>query len=256
MRPLEAGTFEATWRARFERFARAYGDEALISGWSGTGLRRRISLFWSLLPALGLPEGAPVLDLGCGAGTYVRLLGGLGHRTFGLDYSLPSLARAVAGDPGQKGRYLAGEAYALPFATESFDLVVSIGVLQALGDPARALAEMARVVRPGGALVVEALNGRSAPALARRALERLRGQPRRVRTDAPSEVRVWLADSGLEVRAEAGLCLPPRRLPGLGRVLDATLSGRIRSAVPGLAGLAAHSFLFVARKPPLVGAHT
>ena len=152
--------FEAEWRARFERFARAHDDEALISGWSAAGLRRRVQLFGALLPALGVPEGGAALDLGCGGGTYVRLLAGLGHRAVGLDYSLPSLARALGADPGGKARYLAAEAYALPFGGGAFDLVLCIGVLQALAEPARAIGEMARVLRPGGVLVVEALNGR------------------------------------------------------------------------------------------------
>jgi len=246
----EPGAFEAVWRARFERYARVHDDEALISGWSDAGLQRRVSLFRGLLPSLGLPDGARVLDLGCGGGTYVRLLGGLGHRVMGLDYSVPSLVRAVAADPGRKGRhYLAGEAYALPFPAASFDLVVSIGVLQALGEPYRALAEMARVARPGAALVVEALNGRSGPALLHRAIDRVMGRPRRVRSYAPAHVRAWLAAAGLEVGAEAGLCLPPRRFPALARLLDARLADPVLNGVPGLTHLTAHSFLFVARKP-------
>jgi len=248
-----ARTFEGQWRERFERFARSYDDEALISGWSDAGLRRRVELFWSLLPALGLPARATALDLGCGGGTYVRLLAGAGHRALGLDYSLPSLGRARAADPGGRGRYLSGEAYALPFASASFDLVVSIGVLQALTAPDRALGEMARVARPGGVVLVEALNGLGAVALLRRAVERLRGRPARVRTYAPPRVRRWLAAAGLTLETEAGLCLPPRRMPGLARVLDSRPVGALLNTVPGLIDAAAHSFLFVARKPSAAG---
>jgi SAM-dependent methyltransferase len=243
-----AGLFEEQWRARFERFARTYQNEALISGWSPEGLRRRLALFEALLPALGLPERCRALDLGCGGGSYVRLLAGLGHRVVGLDYSVPSLERARAADPGGKGRYLAGEAYALPVAGASLDLVVSIGVLQALGDPEAALAEMARVLRPGGVLVVEALNAGSAPDRLRRALRRLRGEPERVRTYRLRRVRGWLAGLGFQVMAEAGLVLPPRRRPGLARLLDARPVAWTLNAVPGLAALAAHSVLFVCRR--------
>lgn len=242
-------SFEAEWRARFERFARSHDDEAIISGWSDAGLRRRVSLFSSLLPSLRLPERAVTLDLGCGGGTYVRLLAGLGHRTVGLDYSLPSLQRAVAADPGRKGLYLAGEAYRLPFAGGDFDLVVSIGVLQALGQPDEALAEMARVLRPGGVLVVEALNAGGAIALARRAAQRLRGLADRVRVYPPAQVRRWLARLDLDVQLQVGLCLPPRRFPRLEPVLDAAPVVALLNGVPGLVGLAAHSFLFVARRP-------
>jgi hypothetical protein len=65
-------SFEDEWRARFELFARAHDSEAGISGWSETGLERRVHLFRSLVPAAS-PGPPPVaLELGCGAGTYVR----------------------------------------------------------------------------------------------------------------------------------------------------------------------------------------
>jgi SAM-dependent methyltransferase len=240
--------FESEWRARFERFARAFDDEPRISGWSDVGLRRRVATFAALLPDLGLPERARILELGCGGGTYVRLLGGLGYRAVGLDYSVPSLERAVAADPGRKGRYLAGEAYALPFGTAAFDLVVSIGVLQALSEPARALAEMRRVMAPGGALVVEALNGQAAMALARRGIQRLRGWPSKVRTYRPTEVRGWLAAEGLRLERQPALRLPPRQAPWLEGILEARPVRAVLDAVPPLGNVATHSFFFVARR--------
>ncbi len=241
-------TFESEWRARFERFARTYEDDARISGWSEAGLRRRLALFRSLLPSLGLSAEARVLELGCGAGTYVRLLAGLGYWAVGLDYSLPSLGRALASDPGRKGRYVGGETYALPFKAETFDLVVSVGVLQALRAPERALDEMVRTLRPGGILVVEALNARAAIAMGRRAAEAIRGLAPRVQTYDPRQVRRWLADRRLAVVRQAALYLPPRRLPGLERFLAwaplASTLGRSR----GLQEMVAHSFLFVGQK--------
>lgn len=240
-------SFEAEWRARFERFARAFDDEPRISGWSDAGLRRRVAAFSSLLPGLGLPERARILELGCGGGTYVRLLAGLGYRTIGLDYSLPSLQRAVAADPGRKGLYLSGEAYQLPFAPGSFDLVLSIGVLQALSEPARALAEMTRVLRPGAALVVEALNGQGGIALARKVIQRLRGWPTRVRAYRPAEVRGWLEAEGLRLASQHALRLPPRQAPWLEGILEARPIRAMLDAVPPLGSAATHSFLFVGR---------
>ena len=111
--------FETEWRARFERYGHLYTDEAQISGWSAEGLRRRVELFQRLIqpPPSGSP--ATALELGCGAGTYVRWLAGLGYRTVGLDYSLATLGRAIAADSGGKGSYVAGEAYALPCRSSS-----------------------------------------------------------------------------------------------------------------------------------------
>ena len=240
-------TFEAEWRARFERFARTHANEAEVSGWSEAGLRRRVMLFTSLLPSLCLPPGARVLELGCGAGTYVQLLAGLGHRPVGLDYSLPSLSRARAADP--EGRYLAADAYSLPFGDQSFDLVMSIGVLQTLSQPERALDEMTRLLRGGGLLLVEALNGRSWPARAREAHERVRGRAPRVRAYDPLALRQWLLDRGLHLLRQSAVCLPPRQLPRLGRVLDSPLATRALAVYPAVTEAIAHAFWFVARRP-------
>jgi SAM-dependent methyltransferase len=246
--PRDDRRFEAEWRARFERFAQTFDDEPRISGWSDVGLRRRVAAFSALVPALGLPERGRTLELGCGGGTYVRLLAGLGYRTVGLDYSVPSLQRAMAADPGRKGMYLAGEAYDLPFPTAAFDLVVSIGVLQALSEPARAIMEMSRVLRPGGALVVEALNARGAVALAHRAVARLSGWPTRVRAYPPGHVRRWLADAGLGIVRQPALRLPPRQAPWLEGVLESRPVRAVLDAVPPLGNATSHSFLFVARR--------
>jgi SAM-dependent methyltransferase len=241
-------TFEDEWRARFEHLARKHGDEAAVSGWSESGLRRRVRCFRSLVPAAA-PAPAPVaLELGCGAGTYVRLLAGLGYRAVGLDYSLPSLSRARAADPGDKGRYVAGEAYRLPCRAAVVDLVVCIGVLQALAHPEAAVAEIARVLRPGGALLLEALNRRSLAARAAQARARLRRLPPRVLAHDPAQVAGWLEAAGLEVLARVPVCLPPRRLPALERVLDTEAVTRAVAASSTLAGLLAHAVWFRCRR--------
>jgi SAM-dependent methyltransferase len=241
--------FESDWRARFERYAHLYTDEAQISGWSAEGLRRRIELFQRLIrpPASGSP--ATALELGCGAGTYVRWLAGLGYQTVGLDYSLATLGRAVAADSGGKGCYLAGEAYALPCRSRSVDLVVSIGVLQALSEPRRAIAEIARVLRPGGLLLIEVLNSRATVAKARRAYQRLKGVPPRVATYDPGQVADWLSEHGLGVQHEAALCLPPRQLPGLGRLLQAGFVETAVNRLPALSRALAHAVWLVCRAP-------
>lgn len=241
-------SFETEWRERFDRFARTYSDEARISGWSVEGLRRRINLFRTLIRPPDPGEPMVALDLGCGAGTYVRLLGGLGYRAIGLDYSLATLGRAVAADPGGKGRYLAGEAYSLPCRSRSADLVVSIGVLQSLGSPELALDEMARILRPGGYLLVEVLNSRALVTRARRVHARIRALPRRVATYDPSRIESWLVQHGFVIEQRAPLGLPPRSLPGLGRLLD---FGPVRASMKRFALVAdtlAHAVWFLCRR--------
>ena len=99
------------------------------------------------------PEPALVLDFGCGQG---RLTGLLGEafpkaRISGTDISAKALALAAAKHPGHE--FLPLKEGRGPFAPASFDLVFSYHVLEHVPDLAAALAEMARLTRPGGALV-------------------------------------------------------------------------------------------------------
>jgi SAM-dependent methyltransferase len=244
-------TFEDEWRARFERFGGKHVDEAAVSGWSPSGLRRRVRCFHSLVSAA--PPGPPpvALELGCGAGTYVRLLAGLGYRAIGLDYSLPSLGRARAADPGNKGRYLAGEAYRLPCRPGTVDLVVSIGVFQALARPEAALAEIVRVLRPGGTLLLEALNRRSLAARAGWVRTKLRRLPPRVLAYDPAQMAGWLEAFGFTDVERVPVCLLPRRLPALEWVLDTPAVRRTVAVSSTVANLLAHAVWFRCRRKPV-----
>jgi ubiquinone/menaquinone biosynthesis C-methylase UbiE len=241
-------TFEREWRARFERFATCYDVDHCVSGWSEQGLQRRLALFAQLLSEHALPCPARILDLGCGGGAYVRFLADLDHWVVGLDYSLPSLARALTSDPGCAGHYVSGEAYRLPFGHGSFDLVVSIGVFQALQHPEWAIAEMVRVLRPQGVLVVEFLNAFEPVTLLKTASERARKLPPQVRTYSLFRVRQWFAENGVKVVRRAGVYLPPRQLPGLGWLLDRRGLRRLLETVPGIAMATAHAFILVGQK--------
>ncbi len=103
----------------------------------------------SLYRQAGLAEATSVLEVGCGTGAIVSELPALtGGAVFGLDIDPASLAFA-RGQAGGVG-YIRGDAHALPFPAGSFDLVVCHYLLLWLTDPARGLAEMARVTRAGG----------------------------------------------------------------------------------------------------------
>ena len=104
---------------------------------------------WPALRAL-LPEPAPgpVIDLGCGEGRGSRELRALGHQVVGADHS-PTLTRAArAACPAIP--VLRADAAALPFATRSAALVVACMSLLDFDDFAGAVAEIGRVLRPGG----------------------------------------------------------------------------------------------------------
>jgi len=95
-----------------------------------------------------------VLEVGVGSGLNVPLLDVQQVTSFiGLDPNPPLLARAAARTTGIASTFVAGAAEALPFDAGRFDTVVLTYTLCSVGDPARALAEIHRVLRPGGALV-------------------------------------------------------------------------------------------------------
>lgn len=94
-----------------------------------------------------------VLDLGCGTGEITRRLAQRYPQAelLGIDILEANLERARAsGDAGGRIRYAAGDAFALDSADAAFDLVVCRHMSQAVPDFPRVLAEIARVLRPGG----------------------------------------------------------------------------------------------------------
>ncbi len=109
-----------------------------------------------VLDALRERPGAPgpVLDAGCGTGGFLRRLAEAepARDAAGFDY-LPSAARRAARKSGRP--VAAGDANHLPFPDASFGAAVSIDVICHAGvEPGRALAELHRVLRPGGSLVL------------------------------------------------------------------------------------------------------
>lgn len=98
-----------------------------------------------------------MLDVGCGEGRFCRVLRQWGIDAVGLDPALPLLEEARRRDP--EGDYREGTAEALPFENGQFDLVVSYLSLIDITDFRAAIQEMARVLAPGGTLLVANLSG-------------------------------------------------------------------------------------------------
>ncbi len=127
---------------------------------------------WDELRALHLPEErveaaiaelvgpAPlyaVLDLGTGTGRMLELLAPRADRAVGVDQSpqMLAVARARLEKAGLRNVQLRqGDIYALPVERDSYDLVVIHQVLHYLDDPARAIREAARALRPSGRLLI------------------------------------------------------------------------------------------------------
>lgn len=133
-------------RIAYETFARLEDTHFWFVG------RRRI--FFDLLDrecgAAGAADGARVLEIGCGAGGMMAPLARYG-RVHGLDVDREYVAFCR-----QRGfdRVLCGSGYELPFADACFDLVALFDTMEHIPDEARALAEVHRVLKPGGTLFV------------------------------------------------------------------------------------------------------
>lgn len=113
---------------------------------------------------LGLEPGHLVLDMGCGAGRHAFESFRRGGRVIALDRSFADLAEAnqylwAIDETGQspagaEARCVQADALRLPFADATFDRIIAAEVLEHLPDDGAALAELARVLKPGGILAV------------------------------------------------------------------------------------------------------
>jgi ubiquinone/menaquinone biosynthesis C-methylase UbiE len=104
----------------------------------------------------GLPVGV-ALDAACGTGRHTAYLAGLGHRVIGIDSSPEMLERAREKVP--EGEFHEADLYTVPLDDHSVDLVVCAIALVHVPDLERALAELVRVLRPNGHLVISDSRG-------------------------------------------------------------------------------------------------
>ncbi|MET7332803.1 class I SAM-dependent methyltransferase [Nonomuraea sp. NPDC005650] len=92
------------------------------------------------------------LDVACGTGRHAAFLAELGHEVVGVDSSVEMLARAEAKVPG--GEFHRGDLHRMPVPSGSFDVVVCALAMTHLPELGPPLVELARVVRPGGHVVL------------------------------------------------------------------------------------------------------
>jgi 2-polyprenyl-6-hydroxyphenyl methylase/3-demethylubiquinone-9 3-methyltransferase len=118
--------------------------------------RPRVGFYLRQLGDLG---GRRVLDAGCGGGLVARELAAAGAEVVGVDRSRGSLgvARRAAGPIGSFAP-AQGRLERLPFAGGAFDAVVAADVLEHVPDLPAAVAELARVLAPGGSFVFDTVN--------------------------------------------------------------------------------------------------
>mgnify|MGYP001403961682 CR=1 FL=1 len=108
------------------------------------------------LARLRIEPGTRVLDVACGAGQVAIPAAGMGARVIGIDIAANSIeqARARAQVEGLDVQFDEGDAAMLPYADGSFDLVVSLIGAMFAPQPEQVAAELIRVTRPGGRIVM------------------------------------------------------------------------------------------------------
>ncbi len=168
------------------------------------------------LALAGVRGGQTAADLGAGTGFVTQALLEAGLTVFAVDRSPEMLAGLRARFPAaaQTGRLtaLAGEAHRLPLPDASVDHVFANMLLHHVDDPARAIVEMARILRPGGRLVITDLDIHTRRLLLDEHHDRWPGFRR-------GDVAAWLAAAGLDAPSvassgESCCCEPANRESG------------------------------------------
>jgi SAM-dependent methyltransferase len=165
-----------------------------------------------LFPLADLKPGERVLDVGCGDGTFTEEAALCTGDVVGLDVSRTMLdagAARLAHVPGI--RWVQGDATALPFPDASFDVVMAVAMLGVLPDPAAAIREFARVLKPGGRVVLGVLNRWSPWAAERRVRGWLRPASvwRGARFSTTRGLRRLLGDTGFHDIVTRGVVYYP-----------------------------------------------
>jgi D-aspartate ligase len=236
--------------------------------------RHATALRW--VDTISLPDAAQVLEVGCGAGHTAVALAQRGYRVHALDATpeMIALTRKAAESAGLPLTTRLAEVHDLPLAGSSFDLVLALGVLPWLDAETRGMAEMARVLKPGGYLIATAdnqaglhrlLDPRSSPALrparllAKRALQLVRAHEEPpfvdVKRHDAAEVDLLVRAAGLRKVESATVGFGPFSILGrpllsedAGIRLHRTLQRLAHQDWPILRSTGAH-YLILARKP-------
>lgn len=145
--------------------------------------------------ATRIPTDGTLVEAGCGSGALLELLLPRNGATIGVDYSQAMLSEAQSSlaAAGKRADLRVGALEHLPLADRSADVAVASMVLHHVEDPAAALLELARVVKPGGRLFICELTAHSDETMRERFADRWLGFD-------PREVSAWCKDAGFTVQ--------------------------------------------------------
>jgi SAM-dependent methyltransferase len=193
----------------YQRFWRPLGGR-LLMGLTGPGTGEEHRMAVSML---SIAPGDRVLDVACGPGNFTREFARVADEglVVGIDASGPMLDVAVRDTDSANVAYLRGDAGALPFLDGSFDAICCFAALYLIEQPMRALAEIVRVLAPGGRLALLSSCSRGPlPAGATNALVR-----------GLSGVRVFGRDELTRALIDAGLVEIEQQVAGLAQFVSA-----------------------------------
>lgn len=160
-------------------------------------LRKRVQYVRSVI-AEATGDDKRILDLGCGDGNNLRWMADLPGALYGSDYNMTRLSRASSVD---KARLFLADVTDYPMGDDTFDIILFNHVLEHIPDDGKALAEVRRILKPGGVLILGVPNE---GALFWRTAYRLQPQTREntdhVHFYTPKSVRQKCEDAGLLVR--------------------------------------------------------
>ena len=179
-------------RRHFDRWRGAYSRSRLLA-----------SLQRKAISELDPRPDDRVLDVACGAGKLVRAVAPEVERTVGVDIAPRMIEeahrRTAVDDPGaDRIEFVVGPSDALPFADDEFSAVVTTTALHHFPDPAASVREMARVLAPGGRILIGDSSRDTPPAMVGDAVLR-RLERGHVGLQTRAGIERLLADAGIQV---------------------------------------------------------
>ena len=135
---------------------RAYFNQS-AARWDEIGSERDMTKLERMAKRLDIKPGSIVLDVGTGTGVFIPFLRreiGRGGRIIALDIAEKMLRRARAKGLNGNIDYLCADVTNIPLGNEIFDIIVCYSSFPHLQDKSRALAEMSRVIKRGGRLLI------------------------------------------------------------------------------------------------------
>ncbi|WP_050738525.1 class I SAM-dependent methyltransferase [Acetobacterium bakii] len=145
--------------AVFDSFAKGYDE------WYLTPLGKHVDEVEAQcsLNLFDVSKGLKVLDVGCGSGIYSMRLAELGYEVVGIDISQEMLKKAEinAKKRGLRITFLMMDVFKLNFEKDTFDGIFSMAAFEFIQDEKKAMAEMFRVLKKGGQIVIGTINANS-----------------------------------------------------------------------------------------------